>query len=414
MMKEKCRALLRYPLLVLFFAFLLLYSIADSTVNDRKESELENRTLAQKPTMTVRNLLATEENQKFSYLYEQYINDQFLGRDAWISLKSRAESLLLKVENNGVVYGDDGTMYQKFFTLQEAATSGLQIEANIGALSAFAARHPGLATVMIVPSADMVETDLLPAGAPFVEEGPWMDELADALGQNARFLNLTDTLRAHADEYLFYRTDHHWTTLGAYYGYLAYAEAAGKTPVSLDGLDAGGSEEFFGTLYSKSKLFNAQADQLTYYPALDAEMTILQLVDPASRQQIEDAHAAGTLSEAEYEKLADRTVNLYETDKLAVRDKYAMFLYGNNGFCRIAGTGKGKVMVVKDSYANCFIPFLLGNYAQIDVVDLRYLRDATVDSLIEREGYDDLLVLYNFQSFSSDTNLVLLNSGASN
>ena len=104
-------------------------------------------------------------------------------------------------------------------------------------------------------------------------------------------------------------------------------------------------------------------------------------------------------------------MNLYETDKLAVRDKYAMFLYGNNGFCRIAGSGEGKLMIIKDSYANSLIPFLLNNYAQIDVVDLRYLRDATVDELIEREGYDDLLVLYNFQSFSSDTNLVLLNSG---
>ncbi len=414
MMKEKCKALLRYPLLVLFFAFLLFYSIADSTVNDRKESELENRTLAQKPTMTIRNLLATEENQKFSYLYEQYINDQFLGRDIWISLKSRAESLLLKVENNGVVYGKDGTMYQKFFTLQEAATSGLQIDANIDALSAFADRHPGLATVMIVPSADTILTDLLPAGAPFVEEEPWLEKISDALGENARFLDLTDTLRSHSDEYLFYRTDHHWTTLGAYYSYLDYAEAVGKTPVSLDGLTAAGSDDFFGTLYSKSKLFNAQADQLTYYPALDGQMTIQQLVDPASRQQIEEAYAAGTLSEEEYAKLADRTVNLYETDKLAVRDKYAMFLYGNNGFSRITGSGEGKVLIIKDSYANCFIPFLLGDYAQIDVVDLRYLRDTTVDSLIEREGYDDLLILYNFQSFSSDTNLVLLGSGAKN
>ena len=410
-MREKCKALLRYPLVLLFFAFLVIYALADSAVNDRKESELENRTLAQKPTMTIRNLLATEENQKFSYLYEQYINDQFLGRDGWISLKSRAESLLLKVENNGVVYGDEGTMYQKFFTLQNAATSGLQIEANINALSTFAARHPGLAKVMIVPSADTILTSLLPAGAPFVEEGPWMEQIADALGENADLLDLTDTFSAHADEYLFYRTDHHWTTLGAYYGYLDYAAAVGKTPLSLDGLTAEVVEDFFGTLYSKSKQYNAVADQLTYYPGLDAEMTILQLVDPETRQAVEDAYAAGSMSEADYQKLADRTVNLYETDKLAVRDKYAMFLYGNNGFCRIAGSGEGKLMIIKDSYANSLIPFLLNNYAQIDVVDLRYLRDATVDELIEREGYDDLLVLYNFQSFSSDTNLVLLNSG---
>ncbi|HIV86933.1 MAG TPA: hypothetical protein H9896_02350 [Candidatus Pygmaiobacter gallistercoris] len=410
-MREKCKALLRYPLVLVFFVFLVVYSIADSTVNDRKESELENRTLAQKPTLTLSNLLASEENKKFSYLYEQYINDQFLGRDGWISLKSRAESLLLKVENNGVVYGDEGTMYQKFFTLQSAATGGLQVEANIDAVSTFAARHPGLATVMVVPSADMILTDLLPAGAPFVDESPWMEQIAASLGGNAAFLDLTDTLRAHSDEYLFYRTDHHWTTLGAYYAYLDYAASAGKEPISLDFLTATTDDAFFGTLYSKSKKYNAVADQLSYYPQLDGEMTILQLVDPETRKQVEEAYASGSMSEEEYAKLADRTVDLYDTDKLTVRDKYAMFLYGNNGFARIRGSGEGKLMVIKDSYANCFIPFLLENYAEIDVVDLRYLRDATIDELIDRQGYDDLLILYNFQSFSSDTNLVLLNSG---
>ena len=411
-MKEKCKNLLHYPLVILFFAFLVIYSLADSSVNDRKESELENRTLAQKPVLTISNLLATEENKKFSYLYEQYINDQFLGRDGWISLKSRAESLLLKVENNGVVYGKDNTMYQKFFTLQSAATSGLQIDANINALATFAARHPGLASVMIVPSADTIMTDLLPSGAPFVDEAPWMEKISDALGENADFLDLTETFRTHDDEYLFYRTDHHWTTLGAYYAYLDYAASAGKTPLSLDGLSAETDTDFYGTLYSKSKQYNALADELVYYPQLDAEMTIMQLVDPETRKAVEEAYAQGSMSEEEYAKLADRTVGLYDTGKLSVRDKYAMFLYGNNGFCRIEGSGEGKLMIVKDSYANCFIPFLVQDYAQIDVVDLRYLRDATIDELIEREGYDDLLVLYNFQSFSSDTNLVLLNSGA--
>ena len=95
-MKNKLKAVLKYPAVLLFFAFILFYSLADSMVNNRRESELENRKLAQKPAMTVKNLLATKETEKFSYLYEQYINDQFLGRDNWISLKSRAESVLLK------------------------------------------------------------------------------------------------------------------------------------------------------------------------------------------------------------------------------------------------------------------------------------------------------------------------------
>ena len=412
-MMEKLRSLLRYPAVVLFFSFILLWSIADSRVNDRKESDLENRQLAQKPVMTAKNLLATEEEKKFSYLYEQYINDQFLGRDGWVSLKSRAESVLLKTENNGVLYGKNGTMYQKFFTLSAAVKGdGTQLEANIENVGAFAARHPGLATVIVVPSADQITTDELPAGAPFIDEAPWMQKLSGALAGKADFIDLTQTLRSHAGEYLYYRTDHHWTTLGAYYAYLAYAQSTGRTAVSTDALKADEVDGFLGTLYSKSKKVGARADVLTYYPQLDAKMTIIQLLTDADRSAAQQAYAAGQMTEAAYAQLADREVGLYETDKLSTRDKYGMFLWGNNGFSRIAGTGSGKVLVIKDSYANSFVPFLLGDYGTIDVVDLRSLKSTTVDELIAQNGYDNVLVLYNFQSFSSDTNLVLLNRSA--
>ena len=140
-------------------------------------------------------------------------------------------------------------------------------------------------------------------------------------------------------------------------------------------------------------------------------MTIVQLLDQADREAVQQAYQAGQMTEEAYAQVSDRVVDLYETDKLSTRDKYAMFLYGNNGFSRIEGEGEGKVLVVKDSYANCFVPFLTADYAQIDVVDLRSLKGATVDSLIAENSYDDVLVLYNFQSFSSDTNLVLLNMG---
>ncbi|MEG0803966.1 MAG: hypothetical protein RSF90_03315 [Pygmaiobacter sp.] len=112
-MKEKLKRLLCHPAVILFCGFVLIFSFADSRVNNRERSELENRELAQKPEMTRSNLLASEDKKKFSYLYETYVNDQFLERDRWISLKSRTEALLLKTENNGIIYGKDGTMYQK-------------------------------------------------------------------------------------------------------------------------------------------------------------------------------------------------------------------------------------------------------------------------------------------------------------
>ena len=96
-----------------------------------------------------------------------------------------------------------------------------------------------------------------------------------------------------------------------------------------------------------------------------------------------------------------QTTGLYDTDKLTVYDKYAMFLHGNNGLSRIEGDGTGRILVIKDSYANCFAPYLTANYAQIDVVDFRNYNYG-LDQLIADNDYDQILVLYNFDSLNSD------------
>ena len=95
------------------------------------------------------------------------------------------------------------------------------------------------------------------------------------------------------------------------------------------------------------------------------------------------------------------TTGLYDTAKLDVYDKYAMFLHGNNGLSRIKGDGTGRILVIKDSYANCFAPYLTANYADIDVVDFRNYNYG-LDKLIADNAYDQLLVLYSFDSFKSD------------
>ena len=95
------------------------------------------------------------------------------------------------------------------------------------------------------------------------------------------------------------------------------------------------------------------------------------------------------------------TTGLYDTDKLNVYDKYAMFLHGNNGLSRVEGDGSGKILVIKDSYANCFVPYLTANYAAVDVVDFRNYNYG-LDQLIADNDYDQILVLYSFDSFKGD------------
>ena len=148
------------------------------------------------------------------------------------------------------------------YTLPQAVTGGTQLEANIANVSKFMARHPGLVKVMVVPSADRILADKAPAGAPFVDEAPWMNRMTKAFGQNGTFIDLTSLLQAHSGEYLYYRTDHHWTTLGAYYAYTAYAAATGRQAVPVDTATVTAVPGFLGTLYSKAKLYNAVPDEL--------------------------------------------------------------------------------------------------------------------------------------------------------
>ena len=160
-------------------------------------------------------------------------------------------------------------------------------------------------------------------------------------------MDVRDILRSHKDEYLYYRTDHHWTCLGAYYAYSQLCEALGLTPFDPAAHTALTRDGFYGTHYSKARTWNAVPDTITYYELQNA-LTIWNVTGPGQ-----------------------------PTD------------------------GSGKILVIKDSYANCFVPYLTANYAAIDVVDFRNYNYG-LDQLIADNDYDQILVLYSFDSFKGD------------
>ena len=196
-----------------------------------------------------------------------------------------------------------------------------------------------------------------------------------------RFIDVLPTLTEHKGEYLYYRTDHHWTTLGAYYAYQQFCETLGLTPFDRDAHTAETCEDFYGTHYSKARTWNAEPDTITWYD-LQNSLTVWNVTGPGQPTE-------GT------------TTGLYDLDKLKVYDKYAMFLHGNNGLSRVEGSGTGKILVIKDSYANSFVSYLTANYAAIDVVDFRNYNYG-LDQLIAANDYDQILVLYSYASFTTD------------
>ncbi len=366
-------------LLILFFLFILGFSLADILTPDRIFSDTENRYLAQNPKFTLSSLM----DNSFGLKYEEYINDQFVGRDNWIDIKSYTEFALAKIENNGITYGKDHYLFEKYQKVDEA-----KLENNIRYLQEYLAMYNyPKATLAIIPNSYMILNDKVPAGLNNVDQFTYIASIYEKMQENnLTTLDFKTVLQEHKNEYIYYRTDHHWTTYGAYLAYREYALSKGLTPVEYTALEGHDVLDFYGTYYSKTKNFNAVPDVITYFDV------------PVDSVEIDGSPVDG----------------IYDLKKFEERDKYAAFLRGNNGLTVIRSgqnhnhqDGKtSRVMVIKDSYGNSFVPYLTYNYDEVYVVDLRALPN-TMKLLMETD-FDDILILYNFMNFTNDVNIAKL------
>ena len=375
---KKTPSLFRYPVLVAFGLFFIGLFVLDMATPDRAYSELENTTLSQRPSLSS---VSADGLNKFFTAYTKYVKDQVAGRDSWVALQSTVETKVMqKEQSGGILLGKQQMMFPRTYGLVSSETRTLP--KNTAALEALCQRYPGKVNVMLVPAASAIYPENVPAGAPLLDEDCYLDSLSDAVqAAGGRFVDVRQTLTAHKDEYIYYRTDHHWTTLGAYYAYQQFCETLGLTPFDRDAHTAETCEDFYGTHYSKARTWNAEPDTITWYD-LQNSLTVWNVTGPGQPTE-------GT------------TTGLYDLDKLRVYDKYAMFLHGNNGLSRVEGSGTGKILVIKDSYANSFVPYLTANYAAIDVVDFRNYNYG-LDQLIAANDYDQILVLYSYASFTTD------------
>ena len=363
---------------LLALALALALDAAFLLIRDRATSPLENRALQQAPRLT----LADAASGRFESRFDSYVADQFPLRDVWVRLKSALDRLAGRTEANGVFLGRDGWLIQGF-----VAPSEEDYRRTEQALAGFLERHGDLKRyVMIAPTAVTVMADRLPALADGGDEGGYMDRLrADLSGTGATWIDLRDDFVAAREETpLYYRTDHHWTTDGARLAYLRLAEAAG--------LDGAGAEyprrllsnDFQGTLSAASGFRMGDSEDLAAYIPEDGGPQLVVTHVHENR----------------------RSASLYDPAALATRDQYAVFLGGNFPEVRVESTvANGRtLLVLKDSYANCLIPFLAGDYQKLVVVDPRYFT-GDLETLIGAEGVNEILVLYNASTLAQDTAL---------
>lgn len=360
---------MRNKIITSFFCLLLAVSaLIGLLMPDRYYSEREKRTLTQKPKFTVANFISGE----FSDELEKYLTDQVPLRDGWVTMKTYMELAIGKRESVGVYICKDKYLMDKF-----TSYSKKQLVANAAALvdlqEKLAAEGISMNTIL-VPMAAQVLTDKLPAYAPVADYAAILQVLTDA---GVDTTDVLSALVAHSSENIYYRTDHHWTSLGAYYAYCAWR---GIEPNVDEWTQEVLCDDFYGTTWNKVPLPTVPAEEITaWYKHINRSVSY---------------------NNGQYE-----TDSIYERKYLSGSDQYAVFLNSNQAQTVIEGSGKsGKLLLIKDSYGNTFSQFPVEDYAEVHVLDLRFFK-GDVTEYAKENGITDTLVLYGVQNFVKDTNL---------
>ena len=372
---------------ILFAALILLVSVLFWVIPDREFSETENKDLTQVPTFTIDRLL----DGRYTADIADYMADQFPGRDFFIRVKAAAEMALGKMGNNGVILGEGGTLIPRSETVNTD-----NLTKNLSAIAAFTkwCEDHGVPTTTAVAGRSM---DVLHHTLPDFYGSAYSDALWEALAGEAHALDrpilpLRDSLheRAKAGKYVYYRTDHHWTTLGAYYGTKEILAEMGETIAPIESYTKEVvSDAFFGTTWSTSGMSWIAPDTLEYFRFEgDTDFTTTIVDDGTS------------------------FAGFYDRSYLAKKDKYSSFIGGNNALVTVTKNGdadRPTLLLVKDSFAHSAVPFLAQHYDLV-IVDIRYYKKSTA-ALVDEYGADRVLVLYNMDSLTSSASSVLLRAG---
>ncbi len=375
---KKLKGSIRSKVTVTIFLLILSgMSVFGFAAGDERYSEKENRYLAIKPDLDSGNLL----NGKYQEDYETYLADKTIFRNKWIELKTYIELASLKKDVNGVYFGKDNYLIARQdkdkFETENADKNCKYLEEFVDNYK----KNTDIC-VMLVPNTSEILKKKLPKYAYNFNETRYINDIYKEIGED-NTVDVNQMLKAHKDEYLYYKTDHHWTTLGAYYAFTEYAD---KTGINIEKYTTKlVTDKFYGTMSSKANL-EIEADKVYIY-------------EPDKEEEVS----------VRYNNSTELKDSLYEMSALDKKDKYSIFLGGNNPLVQITTNAENdrKVLVIKDSFAHCFIPFMISGFSKIDVVDLRYYNES-IRKMIEEGGYTDILVLYNVGNFVEDKNIYKL------
>lgn len=355
----------------MFVVVLAIFSITHLFTKDRPFSNIENRFLKSWPDFSWESYFTGAYNNDV----ELYLLDHVSFREQMV----KCETTVLKNANislqNDVYVGADG------YLLENYTEPGSNLGDNVEVVNDFLNRHSGLnVAVAVIPTSSYIYKEKLPKNSIIYNEEKVMDSIENGLDNKDAFIDLVEILSDNKDQYIFFKTDSHWTMTGAYYGYNAICDELGiEAMEDVSYTKTLGSDGFLGDLYSKCPILGQEDDKLTVYTNTDGEYKI------------------------DYVDNGTRATSLIVYDNLKIYDKYSAFLDGNHSLVRITSNGANSksILVIKDSNGNPMIPFICDSYVDVHVIDLRFYHD-DIDSYIERNKIDTVVMLYGIDYISEE------------
>lgn len=350
---------------VLLFCGFLISIAAGYLIPKAKFSEMEKRYLAETPDFRWETVFSGS----WSRQAEDYLTDHVPGRNLFVGINAYME-LLAGRQKLKDVWLEDGKLLEAPAAMDEQA-----ISSNMNTINTFAETLGRRVYLMVVPSAGWA------AGVEGYTDNDTLSAIYAAAGKYVHTIPVEHIYSGKPE--LFYNTDHHWTSQGAYNGYAAFAQASGREYRAAEDFDVTVVDGFQGSTYSRSALWLTPSESIELWKG-SSQLTV-------TNAETEAVHPG-----------------IFYQERLEEADKYTVFLDGNHSLVRIQNPEKqGKLLVIRDSYSNCLGGFLAESYGEVVLVDLRYYRQ-TVSELVKQEGFDDILVCYSCANFLTDTNLMLL------
>lgn len=346
-------------------------------------SSSEKRYLQKFPDTNVEKVLSGEFGSEF----ETFFADQFPQRNTWVGLNAYTA---LAEGNNGAsgVYN-----CKNGYLINKPVSTDNNLDKNVGAVVDFAKTIDAPTTVMLVPSTGYIADDVLPTFHDKYNDDEDISKISSTLSkEKIGFVDLRERFKS---EYkngsqLYYKTDHHWTTKGAYTGYQELCKALGITPIDDSTLKKDSYPDFYGTTYSSSGFWLTPPDNIEIW----------------SNPKNSDKNISVKITEGANVKTSG---SMYFTDHLKEDDKYPVFIDGNHALTEITNTNakNGTILLIKDSFSHSLAPFLAENYSKVVLVDLRYYKES-VSQLVSTYSPEQVVVLYGIDNLATDTDIVWL------